>query len=449
MTMVRPVLIIGTSVFKSGFTIQCEECLVWQHTVCVNLTPETIPEVYLCEKCDPRWLDVERAINEQEKFKMAQEKKLALIVDKEKNRVSQEKKVVVSQEKPKVQKASSTNEKYKSLDASIAHRIEPFIRKRRRVHVVNEFSSYFESEYNSSQAAAETSKNKWALLAWMELGEKNLIISADSMLFEALDYFAYDIIITIDDTGLDQLILEKLEKITTVCPLPSKLVMREKDLVNPSSFVTSDQINSEGIQRGLMATTFLPPARFLTEIRGVFSTLTDLDYQRDQLTAFPSPDARTLLPPFVFPVCSYDNEPDFYLDARNYSSHCGRFVRSACGNDLTDYKSNAKLVLVYSVTEEESGLFKSFPGSDLTQEKKSEDFKAGPLYKRLHLCLFTTKDVQAGDEIIIEKNDMYISFPCICSSAESATCKALYGISKIEMHDTEEISSTPSGTNCV
>ena len=42
-----------------GFTIQCDRCFVWQHAICVNITANTVPEQYLCEDCDPRWLDVE------------------------------------------------------------------------------------------------------------------------------------------------------------------------------------------------------------------------------------------------------------------------------------------------------------------------------------------------------------------------------------------------------
>ncbi|KAJ2402007.1 SET domain-containing protein 3, partial [Coemansia sp. RSA 2559] len=41
-----------------GFTIQCENCLVWQHAVCVGVEQDNVPDEYLCEKCNPRKLDV-------------------------------------------------------------------------------------------------------------------------------------------------------------------------------------------------------------------------------------------------------------------------------------------------------------------------------------------------------------------------------------------------------
>lgn len=33
--------------------IQCEDCFVWQHADCMNVTEETLPELYYCENCKP------------------------------------------------------------------------------------------------------------------------------------------------------------------------------------------------------------------------------------------------------------------------------------------------------------------------------------------------------------------------------------------------------------
>jgi hypothetical protein len=44
-----------------GFTIQCEQCLVWQHAICVGISKSMVPEKYFCEKCSPRPLDAEAA----------------------------------------------------------------------------------------------------------------------------------------------------------------------------------------------------------------------------------------------------------------------------------------------------------------------------------------------------------------------------------------------------
>ncbi|XP_072805838.1 PHD finger protein 20-like protein 1 isoform X3 [Vicugna pacos] len=44
---------------ENGFMIQCEECLCWQHSVCMGLLEESIPDQYICYICrDPpgqRW----------------------------------------------------------------------------------------------------------------------------------------------------------------------------------------------------------------------------------------------------------------------------------------------------------------------------------------------------------------------------------------------------------
>jgi hypothetical protein len=36
-----------------GFTIQCEQCLVWQHAKCVGISKNSVPEEYFCEQCNP------------------------------------------------------------------------------------------------------------------------------------------------------------------------------------------------------------------------------------------------------------------------------------------------------------------------------------------------------------------------------------------------------------
>lgn len=35
----------------SGFTIQCEHCLTWQHGECVAIAPNDVPQHYVCHNC--------------------------------------------------------------------------------------------------------------------------------------------------------------------------------------------------------------------------------------------------------------------------------------------------------------------------------------------------------------------------------------------------------------
>ncbi|KAJ2782462.1 SET domain-containing protein 3 [Coemansia javaensis] len=59
-----------------GFTIQCENCMVWQHAMCVDVEQDNVPDEYLCEQCNPRRLDVKKAV-ERQKRRLNSENKVA------------------------------------------------------------------------------------------------------------------------------------------------------------------------------------------------------------------------------------------------------------------------------------------------------------------------------------------------------------------------------------
>ncbi|KAI8802173.1 hypothetical protein BJ742DRAFT_873451 [Cladochytrium replicatum] len=42
-----------------GYTIQCDRCEVWQHMNCLNMTEDSVPDSYLCERCEPRPISAE------------------------------------------------------------------------------------------------------------------------------------------------------------------------------------------------------------------------------------------------------------------------------------------------------------------------------------------------------------------------------------------------------
>lgn len=52
-----------------GFTIQCDRCMVWQHCACFGMSQASVPDEYLCERCDPREVDVDFARSVQRRRK--------------------------------------------------------------------------------------------------------------------------------------------------------------------------------------------------------------------------------------------------------------------------------------------------------------------------------------------------------------------------------------------
>eukprot|EP00050_Salpingoeca_kvevrii_P010339 m.7737 g.7737 ORF g.7737 m.7737 type:complete len:906 (+) comp2798_c0_seq1:69-2786(+) len=46
---------------NEGLMICCDRCRVWQHGECVGIQKPDVPAAYLCDKCDPRELDADRA----------------------------------------------------------------------------------------------------------------------------------------------------------------------------------------------------------------------------------------------------------------------------------------------------------------------------------------------------------------------------------------------------
>lgn len=165
----------------------------------------------------------------------------------------------------------------------------------------------------------------------------------------------------------------------------------------------------------------------------------DLDLKGDMLSFQPVAEDLQILPPFVFPCPLPETEslPPLFLDAREYGS-LSRFVRSCC---KVSNKSNAQLVTVICKTSNEIEDIKKLNHdssivSNVVPEIDSNshtDF----LNQRLRLCIFATRPIHFGEEIILNSTNKYLNFPCSCNHPN---CKVIEAISRIHiaMEDLEE-----------
>ena len=52
-----------------GYMIWCDGCSVWQNLYCMDLDPSDLPEFYYCETCHPLPVNLDRAIQMQQRFR--------------------------------------------------------------------------------------------------------------------------------------------------------------------------------------------------------------------------------------------------------------------------------------------------------------------------------------------------------------------------------------------
>jgi hypothetical protein len=58
-----------------GYMICCDKCLVWQHLVCMGVNRKKIPNKFFCEKCQPRSVNLVKAVKLQNKYLSKKAKK--------------------------------------------------------------------------------------------------------------------------------------------------------------------------------------------------------------------------------------------------------------------------------------------------------------------------------------------------------------------------------------
>jgi hypothetical protein len=203
--------------------------------------------------------------------------------------------------------------------------------------------------------------------------------------------------------------------------LSAKVFVMLHEQYPPSNFVAQQRTVS--CQRpfktyNLIATQTIPSAHYISEIKGTICSRKELHQTDNLLPLYPALEGEMdveepplLMPPFVFPF--YE---DCWLDSRQFGSGSGRFVRSFCGNpalaDSVDV--NAILKLVYLIPNHEVSKYGKLYPEDLPA--LINDSPTPPIYtaNKVRLCLFSSKEISANQEIIIQASNVYY-FPCVCN----------------------------------
>ncbi|KAI9105298.1 hypothetical protein DFS34DRAFT_598870 [Phlyctochytrium arcticum] len=410
-----------------GNTIACDKCGVWQHMICVDVDPHNVPEIYLCERCAPRPLDVERAIDFQKKRRerrgKAKNKHLARKNSQEKISPNKKKKEhgepqqtegingkAVEREGRGIRYRARGKQSKEHATAGVVHQDMRKKRKNRErssilkdkgeathspIDDVPKPVNDYESEYHTHAAvfgeltysrfanAGLSSKVTKLLNSWRESNKSTL---------------------TADCSGL-----------SNAYHLDSFIPLSVNWLLDHISGAIWDPLPPDPItgvrQFGLFATLDIEPHSYVTDIKGSLSQREFM--QRQKGLGIFEKDQIVLPPPFVFPhsakeLCSVDGFP-FVVDARDWGERGGRYIRFYCGaNGDAEERCNAELrsIVVYD------------------EEELDEATTYLTVNERLMLGIFTTRHVYPHEEILLGGGQSdWLAYPCICKNARGCLVK--------------------------
>ena len=179
----------------------------------------------------------------------------------------------------------------------------------------------------------------------------------------------------------------------------------------------------EAEQRSLYATIDLLPGSFISELSGLLCTANDLDVNNRRHSYYPSFAKESnkneyLLPPFVFHVPSSTKliSESLFLDCRDISCSDGRFVQFSCKND----SKAANAILKSVVLVPNNAKLPCLIGQQQTNYKIDENLQQCDSLLRdgisaVKICIFAMKPIKSGEEIIIDKPDHFLQYPCCCN----------------------------------
>ncbi|KAJ3271900.1 myeloid lymphoid or mixed-lineage leukemia 5 (trithorax, ) [Terramyces sp. JEL0728] len=451
-------------IHDDGFTIQCEKCLVWQHAVCVEITEETgvllltvVPELYFCEMCEPRKLDKEKAVilqgkrmKDSNKGKKLEEKKKRMerfekpsprkrkespelgpkVID---GRKKKNKELIQSPLRKKFKDALGndlglefTGQKPRGRPRlhsvpqilSRQNSPEPFIirKKETSLEFQTRFSNSYESEYSCNlQIFASCSRS--------------ILTSAALEILKSIDekskaFPFYQVLDTIPNL---------VEKAGDGAELHNALSMLE-DGISMNFKAVHDCIDKKfisGVKKlGLFAIDNMEKESYVCNIKGVICGKADLEKKESMHSLIPlctqnTDSSAQLAPPFVFRIPDVEQNlaESLWMDAREFGGFDGRFVRSCCGANPEDLqKCNATLKLVWAIDSSESKDKMLVNCDKLALSLQNQELvdPPVPLSDRLRLCIFATKAIKAGEEIVLQPSVQSCNFSCVCD--EDTSC---------------------------
>jgi hypothetical protein len=201
-------------------------------------------------------------------------------------------------------------------------------------------------------------------------------------------------------------------------------------------------------QLGLFASVDLNAGSFVADIKGTICSSVDLDLAESRLSTNPAINLNEpnivetlvktkasvqILPPFVFPfpiTLPGKENNSFFVDSREFGDFDGRFIRFSCGSP-DSITPNAELRAVLVIDEYEIGDRPMYGRTVIDPSDASTEAPLFPimLTDRFKLCIFTSRKVFKGDEIILANTGSFIGFPCSCVNKE--TCTVVNTIEKL------------------
>ena len=219
----------------------------------------------------------------------------------------------------------------------------------------------------------------------------------------------------------------------------------------PKMFAAQQSIkklaDSEAEQRTLYATIPIASGAFVCEITGLICSSNDLDINERRHSFCPANvSGSSILPPFVFQVPSNEHSisKSLFLDCRDVACSDGRFIQFCC-----DPNNNSANAIIRSVVVVPDGISSDLPrlisSTKTADSNAKEELCIGSVESNgilcFKICIFATRLINAGEEIIVVGNKSFLHYPCATNGAHG--CQVFDAVSAIEDYDHSHTGGLP------